>query len=134
MRKRLAELIADARNEYYDYSDELHEKGMSVPESSEEYIADYLIANKVTIQPIKVGDIVFLLLEKLTAGYDIIESKCVRVEQTVYGTTYSVGFPCLEIGNTLEFDETDIGITIFFSKEEAEAEKSRLMEDWEDEE
>ena len=55
MRERLVELIADARNEYYDYSDELHEKGMSVPESSEEYIADYLLANGVVVTDKYVG-------------------------------------------------------------------------------
>ena len=132
MRERLVKLIkhdncispatCSSKCKYVD-SDDCHA----------ERLADYLIANKVTIQPIKVGDIVFLLLEKLTAGYDIIESKCVRVEQTVYGTTYSVGFPCLEIGNTLEFDETDIGITVFLSNEEAQEKKKSLMEDWTDE-
>lgn len=96
-------------------------------------LADTILADGWRKSSLGVGETVFLLLEKLTAGYDIIESKCVRVEQTVYGTTYSVGFPCLEIGNTLEFDETDIGIIVFLSKEEAQEKKKSLMEDWEDE-
>ena len=93
-------------------------------------LADTILADGWRKSSLGVGETVFLLLEKLTAGYDIVESKCVRVEQTVYGTTYSIGFPCLEIGNTLEFDDADVGITIFFTREEAEKEKNRLMEDW----
>ena len=56
MRDRLIELIVDARNEYYDFSDDMHEKGLPVGESSEEYIADHLIANGVLVPPCKVGD------------------------------------------------------------------------------
>ena len=134
MRERLIRLIDQADEECKHTKDCKICSGNGKGSQCMNYhIADYLLANKVTIQPIKVGDIVFLLLEKLTAGYDIIESKCVRVEQTVYGTTYSVGFPCLEIGNTLEFDETDIGITVFLSNEEAQEKKKSLMEDWTDE-
>ena len=96
-------------------------------------LADTILADGWRKSSLGVGETVFLLLEKLTAGYDIVESKCVRVEQTVYGTTYSVGFPCLEIGNTLEFNGSDIGITVFLSKEEAQEKKKSLMEDWEDE-
>lgn len=57
----MAELIAAARNEYYDYSDEMHESGMPVDQSSEEYIADYLLANGVIVPPCKVGDKVFFV-------------------------------------------------------------------------
>jgi hypothetical protein len=135
MRERLIELLKSKSCWNNDCPEGGCEKCdyIAVINGDAEHIADYLIANKVTIQSIKVGDIVFLLLEKLTAGYDIIESKCVRIEQTVYGTTYSVAFPCLEIGNTLESDETDIGITVFLSKKEAQEKKKSLVEDWEDE-
>ena len=47
--ERLAELIRTARNDYYAYSDEMHENGMCVEQSSEEYIADYLLTNGIIV-------------------------------------------------------------------------------------
>ena len=60
MRDRLIELIEVARSEYYDYSDEIHKIGLTVEESSAEYIADYLLANGVIVPPCKVGDKVYV--------------------------------------------------------------------------
>lgn len=129
MRDRLVELIkhdncispatCSSKCKYVD-SDDCHA----------ERLADHLIANKVIIQPIQVRDETFLLLERLRGGYDIIESRCVRIERSWYGETYSMAFDCLEIGNTLEFTDKDIGITVFLSREEAENKKKSLMEDW----
>jgi hypothetical protein len=68
----------------------------------------------------KVGDKTFLLLEKLTGGYDIVESKCVSIAENGFGRVYSMYFACKEIGNTLEFDLADFGKWVFFTREEVE--------------
>ena len=101
MRNRLFELIADARKEYYDYSDELHEKGMSVPESSEEYIADYLLANGVVVPPCKIRTKIYkIVLGKIyeyevasytvdAEGFSFIHLAYVE-GNTIYGVTHSI--------------------------------------------
>ena len=71
MRERLIELIDVARNDYYDFSDDMHEKGLAVGESSEEYIADYLLANGVVVPPVKVGEIVYLFYPVRKGIYEV---------------------------------------------------------------
>ena len=70
--------------------------------------------------PCKVGDKTFLLLEKTNGGYDIIESKCVRITDNGYGKCYSMFFDCAELGNTLEFYIYDFDKWVFLTREEAE--------------
>ena len=72
-RERLVELIAIARNDYYDYSDEIHENGMCVEESSEEYIADYLLANGVIVP------------HKASVKRVLIQAEEADVEEVVHG-------------------------------------------------
>ena len=62
MRDKLIELVAAAKNAYYDYSYEKYEKGLPV-EKSEVYIADRLLANSVIVPPCKVGDTVYVINE-----------------------------------------------------------------------
>lgn len=113
MRNRLVELIADARKEYYDYSDELHEKGMSVPESSEEYIADHLIANGVVVLPCKVGQILYVI----EAG-KINEAK---VKEYKYCSNSNNGIHWHIIFEELfVMSEAHIGKTVFLDREDAE--------------
>lgn len=102
-RDRLIELIHDS-----DYS--LNSVGL----------ADHLIANGVIVPPCKVGDKTFLVLQKTSGGYDIVESKCVRITDNGYGKYYSMAIDCPEIGNTLEFGIYDFGKFVFLTKEEAE--------------
>lgn len=83
-------------------------------------LADYLLKNDIVVLPCKVGDKTFLLLEKTNGGYDIVESKCVRIVGNGYGKYYSMAFDCDEIGNTLEFGACDFGRSVFLTKEEAE--------------
>lgn len=115
MRERLVELIADARNEYYDYSDELHEKGMSVPESSEEYIADHLIANGVVVPPCKVGDKVYHICnvfnDSKMKSETIIKTRVIDFVQSMAFLAESQG---------LIFSERDFGKTVFLTSEDAE--------------
>lgn len=83
-------------------------------------VADYLLANGVIVPPCKVGDKTFLLLEKTSGGYDIVESECVYIAENKYSKVYSMAFDCPEIGNTLEYHLADFGKWVFLTKEEAE--------------
>ena len=85
-----------------------------------EQIADYLLANGVIVPPVKVGDKTFLLLEKTSGGYDIVESECVKIYENAFNRVYSMAIDCVEIGNTLEFHLNDFGESVFLTKEEAE--------------
>jgi hypothetical protein len=83
-------------------------------------IADHLLSEGVIVLPCKVGDKTFLLLEKIKGGYDIVESKCVCITDNGYGNIYSMYINCVDIGNSLEFDVTDFGKSVFLAKELAE--------------
>lgn len=93
-----------------------------------EAIADHLLANGVIVPPCKVGDKTFLVLQKISGGYDIVESKCVRITDNGYGKYYSMAIDCPEIGNTLEFGIYDFGKRVFLTKEEAEAKLKELKD------
>ena len=49
-RGKLIELLGDGLGDYYDYCDDLRESGVGVCECREEYLADHLLANGVTVQ------------------------------------------------------------------------------------
>ncbi len=88
--------------------------------SFDEVCADHLIANGVIVPPVKVGDETFLLLERTSGGFDILDSKCVRETANGAGRVFSMYIDCPEIGNTLEYRLDDIGKTVFLSREDAE--------------
>ena len=94
----------------------------------EEY-AEELLANGVIVPPCKVGDKTFLLLEKTSGGYDVVESECVCIAENKFDRVYSMAFDCVEIGNTLEFHLNDFGRWVFLTKEEAEAKLRERKED-----
>lgn len=109
MRDRLIEMIAVAENDYYYNADELHEKGMAVEESSEEFIADYLLANGVIVPPCKVGDDV----------YRIGDNGKIYVDwQVAYIQVYEDEILYIDDSNNY-FYEDDIGKTVFLTREEA---------------
>ena len=76
---------------------------------------------RIILPPCNVGDKTFLLLEKTSGGYDIVESECVCIAENKYTKIYSMAFDCTEIGNTLEYHLADFGRWVFLTKEEAEA-------------
>lgn len=82
--------------------------------------ADFADRSEWVHLPCKVGDKTFLLLEKTSGGYNIIESKCVRITDIGYGKYYSMYFDCAALGNTLEFDIYDFGKWVFLTRKEAE--------------
>ena len=91
-------------------------------------IVDELLANGVIVPPCKVGDKTFLLLEKTSGGYDIVESKCVKIYENAFNRVYSMALACAEIGNTLEFYLNDFGRWVFLTKEEAEERLKKINE------
>ena len=100
-KERLVELIAVARNDYYDYSDEMHEIGMSVDQSSEEYIADFLLANGVIAPKHQIGERIYQ-----TDGVRIYESSIHEITYTASKVVY--------VTESIVFDESAIGTSIFF--------------------
>ncbi len=95
-------------------------------EEESELFADYLLANGVIVPPCKVGDKTYLLLEKTSGGYDIVESQCVYISENKYSRAYSMDIDCAEVGNTLEFYLNDFGKWVFLTKEEAEEKLKEL--------
>ena len=86
-----------------------------------ENIADYLLDSGVIVPLCKVGDVVWLTLELLKGGLEIVESRCVKI--TIISdrqTVYSMHINDRAIGNTLEFYDDEFGKTVFLSREEAE--------------
>lgn len=107
MRERLIELIREAFN-------------ANGGETTVDKAADHLLANGVIVQPCKVGDKTFLLLEDLFDGWEVVESYCCKIVEKGRWKTYSMVVGCQAIGNTLEFYTDDFGRTVFLDKEEAE--------------
>lgn len=127
MRDRLIELLCNVKCEgeecFGNYPHRIGQKCNKVQRlemCSVFAIADHLLAEGVIVPPCKVGDKTFLLLEKLKGGYDIVESKCVCITDNGHGNYYSMYIDCVDIGNSLEFDFSDFGKTVFLTKEEAE--------------
>lgn len=121
MRDRLIQLISNADEECKHSKDCKSCSGYGKGSLCMNYhIADYLINNGVVVLPCKVGDKTFLLLEKVTGGYDIIESECVRIIENKYSRIFSMAFDCEEIGNTLEFHLEDFERWVFLTREDAE--------------
>ena len=110
-RDRLIELVDKAKEEY---------AGDVTDHTETDYIVECLLNNGVIVPPCKVGDKTFLLLEKTSGGYDIVESKCVKIYENAFNRVYSMALACAEIGNTLEFYLNDFGRWVFLTKEEAE--------------
>ncbi|MBQ4145064.1 MAG: hypothetical protein IJD36_00420 [Clostridia bacterium] len=61
MFEKLMELLWCASREYSEFTNEMHESGLSVTESYEEYAARYLLAHGVVAPPCKLGDMVWYI-------------------------------------------------------------------------
>ena len=101
-RERLIELIDNAPPEY--------EKGS-------EGIADYLLANGVTVPPCKVGDMVYVV-DYTRLGNMIFECEIEEISHFSYGTYYYLNWG-LHISRFKACQENSFGKTVFLSKEEA---------------
>ena len=121
---RLIELIDKAEYERMKY--EMAQKFYPFGEYKRrsEFVADYLLANGVIVPPCEVGQTVYII--ENGDMLDIEPSVCSVVEdetyEMCYGTTQSGElkwlYLVLETGN--DFYDTDIGKTVFLTKEAAE--------------
>ena len=97
-----------------------------------ETIADYLLENGVTVLPVKVGDIVYIDNAPHNVAYIMIEedgiSYCAKHDcdernclECPYAKEISFGEVIMCEGNEYhEFTASDIGKTVFLTREEAE--------------
>ena len=124
-RERLIDLIKKAEKQESidfftaDLDEAVDMSGGTQFNGSIEYLADYLISNGVVVMPCKVGDTVYCYDEDLYAILDY------RIEQIIFSggflTLYS-GVCCNEdvLLSDIDFWETDLGKTVFLTREEAE--------------
>jgi hypothetical protein len=70
--------------------------------------------------PCKVGDKVWLNLETLNGKFEIVESVLTKVFHTIKDSYISCWIDCPGIGNSLEFQLSDFGKTVFLTREAAE--------------
>lgn len=121
MRERLSELLWCASREYSEYTNDMHENGLSVNESYEDFATDYLISHGVIVPPCKVGDTVWYLNKHPHISLlqnSVYKATVARIVTISTGTVLVIQIKsegCCEIP-----DETDWGITVFATREEAE--------------
>lgn len=121
MRDRLVELIEQAlikrenlRNDFLD------EKIDDIPDF-EDVLADHLIENGVIVPPCKVGDIVYVVSRYYAGDWEVY--KCKIDNLTIYGKNTFISCDAnTEIFEKINFglNVSEIGKTVFFTKEEAE--------------
>ncbi len=93
-----------------------------IPTDRLKEIADAYREHRELEIPVRVGSVVYLLMENLVTGEtDIVPSRLLRVVWRFDSTPiYSCYVNCREIGNTLEYYEQDFGKEVFATREEAE--------------
>ena len=126
-RERLIEIIVTAENEVF--------RAFPYTNSTKriEIVADYLLSNGVIVPPVKVGDIVYIdnaphnvvyiAIEEdgisYCAKYDCDEYECCK--ECPFAKEISFGEVIMCEGNEYhEFTASDIGKTVFLTREEAE--------------
>lgn len=103
-RERLIELLNDVTSTQYE-GDKIIRSEMDINDEDINCIADYLLANGVIVPPCKVGDKIYLIVEKRRRS----TNKCFKFIQISKLTFYN-----------LEVVLKCFGKTIFLTKEEAE--------------
>lgn len=102
MRDRLIELLKKAQNEWLQ-----KEYEQETRKNLAEYVADHLLAEGVIVPLCKVGDTVYQ-----TDGIRIYELEIFDVSLRKYKPYYET--------ESIDFDDTAIGKTVFLTREEAE--------------
>ena len=104
----------------------MHENGMDVAESREEYIADYLLGSGVIVPPCKVGDEVYYIIDDkiqaLRVGYGTFGKVDLTMSARCKDESDMCEVSCWLDGKTcgIGFDYSHIGKTVFLTREEAE--------------
>lgn len=83
-------------------------------------LADYLLAHGVIVPPCKVGDTVYKVMDLEYTCAQMLESKILRMEIQDGIRFYSKTVKHYRY-NYIWFDCTDLGKTVFLTREEAEA-------------
>jgi hypothetical protein len=94
------------------------DSGLS-PEQVQE-IAKAKAEGRLVALPCKVGDKVWLILETLNDKFEIVESVITKMFHTIKDSYISCWIYCPGICNSLEFQFSDFGKTVFLSRVEAE--------------
>ena len=115
-RERLIELLWCASRDYSEYTNEMHENGLSVDESYEEFATDYLRKNNVIILPYNLHLPKELYRHMFDNNKNKVVVKCKVGKNTGYGFT----LVHYRDGREWEYKYTSIGKTVFLTKEEAE--------------
>ncbi|MGN0548050.1 MAG: hypothetical protein ACI4IM_00460 [Acutalibacteraceae bacterium] len=116
-RERMIELLNNKQ-----YQGNATETGENYVQNSE--IADYLLEHGVIVPPCKVGDTVYIINRANKAQemiFDLIDLRCTCVNDT----NCMCGSLCNDIGHNVcqyrfKNDFSDIGKTVFLTREEAE--------------
>ena len=113
MRDRLIELIAKSNLVLVDGG--IH----PYTHRAQEALADYLLANGVIVPPCKVGDVVYVtdIFEGMIADCEVIKVECFAGEGVAL-IEYKA--PKEDVVYSYECPDTEIGETVFLTKEEAE--------------
>ena len=110
-REKLVELIRNAKK---------NTKGANCDLERDMLFADYLLENGVIVPPCKVGEKCYMVLEKLTGSYEVVETKliCFKQKDDLIIASCFINAPV--INNSIEFYNDEIYTSIFCTKEEAE--------------
>ena len=81
-----------------------------------ETIADYLLENGVIVPPVKAGDTIYEIHERRKGG----EWVKIISERFVHGVEICMGCMIIRCGSTISVFPSDIGKTVFLTREEAE--------------
>ena len=114
-RERLIEMTSDAFDKWDIYVDSCLQNGENPERTVEQVIADYLLANGVIVPPVKVGDVVW--------NIDLEEVEPAKVSSIEINREYSrfyALFPDTSEYLSRIFRDSEIGKTVFLSREEAE--------------
>lgn len=115
MRDRLVALINEAKDEYPTIpSVNCYKPTFAY------YLADHLLANGVILPPCKVGDTLYYCIDlgDIVHG-QVLEIKVLSMEMQEKMRFYAKTVKHYRYNYT-RFDSTDIGKTVFFTREEAE--------------
>ena len=112
MRDRLVELLYEARNGWEVYFNNSLLKGKTRDKSLPEFVADYLIENGVIVPPCKVGQRVYSIYLNGKLRTDLHGDRITQIKINRGGYHFKCWWGYFHL--------SDIGKTVFLTKEEAE--------------
>ena len=117
-RERLYELIVEAENKFF------RETPCGTDSSRIEKVVEHLLVNGVILPPCKIGDEVWLVLNRKASD----EERWFMVQDGVQELLRGLKGFSVETRNMGAYPESQIGDTVFLTREEAEAALERRKE------